>query len=173
MILSIQRKIYSSSDPTSGQFILAHDYLLHNHWDGKLPVNLQGMIKSAGIGIRSIPECHKDKSIYTYGDGHIYCSLQRLSKLSLFERTLQMAIHLQFAIRKLSSIDLDESSELYIKGVKIARHLIMPDMTLLQAAVAKTPLTELVSMFGNQIPAEELALQLEKIQKKFLQKKSP
>ena len=172
MILSIQKTIYSSADPSSGQFVLAHDYLLHNHWDGKLPVNLQGMIKSAGIGIRSIPEHHKDKSIYTYGDGYIHCSLQRLSKLSLFERTLQMAIHLQFAIRKLSSIDLDESSELYIKGVKIAKHLIMPDMVLLRALVAKTPIAEVATMFGNQIPEEELAHQLGKIQKKFLQPKS-
>lgn len=160
----INKKIIDLDNPTDGALVPFVGYILKYYWDGTLPVGVNNICKSLNISI-----VHTNDIKISENDilnNIIYINYEHFKDKHKFYLSLEIATQVGFVLRKISTKNLDRESELFINGIKQARHLLMPDDILINDIISKETKCEIYKKFKD-IPKNEIDTQLEKVRRKL------
>lgn len=165
MKIDINKKILDRDNPRSGVLVPFVDYLLKYYWDGNIPVNIYDICNKLKIKIIPSDQIEISENCIL-NDKIIYINEKYFSNKTEFDLELEIATQLGFILRNISTKNIDRNSELFINGVKQARHLLMPDDVLIKFLTQKTQNDNIYDIF-RKIPKNEVNVQLEKIKRKY------
>lgn len=164
MKININKKILDLNNPTDGTLVPFVGYILKYYWDGSLPIDINKICGSLNIQIVFSNEV--DVSENDISNNIVYINKEYFKNKDKFYYNLEISTQVGFILRKISTKNLDRTSELFINGVKQARHLLIPDDILIDAIVSKTDKCEIYKKIKN-VPKNEIDTQFEKVRRKF------
>ena len=164
MKININKKILDLNNPTDGALVPFVGYILKYYWDGNLPIDIINICKLLNIHI--VFSNNVNISENDISNNIIYINKEYFENKDEFYLNLEISTQVGFILRKICTKNLDRTSELFINGIKQARHLLMPDDVLITDIISKTDKCETYKKFKN-IPKNEIDIQFEKVRRKF------
>ena len=167
--------------------VFAEDYILEHFWDGEYPVNILDIATALYICLSytddledpennweiHVKERHNFAKYIAMDSWDVYLNAQWWNSLSKYERREFVACLCQFRVRKIDPhCSKDVNMELWEKGIKIGRHILVPQDDIIKILSSKNNLKTMedcinLVMKRYDVPRSVAISRLDKVNQKL------